>query len=259
VTGPGGSLAGRVALVTGGGRGIGPALCEGLAREGAAVAVNYRHSREGAEETCRVIQDSGGVAQAYPADISSVPEILAMFDAVARDMGPVEVLVNNASVYPRVTWDRMTESDWNAVFDTNVKGMFFCSQRAAVSMSDRRWGRIINLSSVTYYLGGGGGGAYAHYVASKGAVIGLTRALSRELGGSGITVNAIAPGAIVTPGEAEEFPDSEALLRWLIERQAVPRRLVPEDLDRALVYLASPTASAVTGQTLLVDGGWAMS
>ena len=232
-------LAGRVALVTGGGRGIGPAMCEGLAAAGALVAVNYRESREGAEAVCRAIAAAGGVARPIEADVTSVAAIDAMFAAIEADLGPVDILVNNAGIYPQMTWDVMTEVAWDALFDTNVKGMFFCAQRAARSMASRQWGRIVNLTSVTFFTGGGGGSGYAHYIASKGAAIGMTRALARELGGSGITVNAIAPGAILTQTEIDEYPDQEGLLRWLLERQAIPRRLVPEDLAGALVYLAS--------------------
>jgi 3-oxoacyl-[acyl-carrier protein] reductase len=144
------------------------------------------------------------------------------------------------------------------VFDTNVKGMFFCAQRAAKGTVGHQSGRIINLSSVTHFTGGGGGGGYAHYIATKGAAIGLTRALARELGGSGITVNAIAPGAILTQTEIDEYPDAEGLKRFVLDRQSLKRRLLPEDLVGTVVFLASDGAAAVTGQTLLVDGGWAM-
>lgn len=251
-------LAGRVALVTGGGRGIGPALCEGLASAGSTVAVNYRQSRAGAEAVCRGITELGGVARAVEGDVSSVSSIWSMFERVEEQLGPVDILVNNAGIFPYATWDSITEAGWDEVFDTNVKGMFFCSQRAATGMARRGWGRILNIGSVSYFLGRGGL-PYSHYIASKGAAVGLTRALAHELGSSGITVNAIAPGAIVTAGEVALYPDAQALAERQAERQAVPRRIVPEDVAAAVVFFASPEASAVTGQTLLVDGGWAMS
>lgn len=239
--------------MTGGGRGLGPALARGLALAGASVAVNYLSSRDGAETTVEAIRAMGEKAAAYQADISQGPAIASMVAAVNSDFGEVDILVNNAAIYPRTEWDHISEGEWDRVIGVNLKGSFLCIQAVTPSMKRRAYGRIVNLSSITAFLGRG---PYAHYVASKAGLIGLTRALAVELGRYSITVNALAPGAILTPTEVDAFPDQQNLASWLDQQQALPGRLVPEDLVGAMVFLASEASAKITGQTLVVDGGW---
>lgn len=232
---------------------MGPTLARGLAQAGAAVALSYLTSRAGADETVITIAAGGGIAAAFQADVSLQNDVVAMVRDAAERLGPIDILVNNAAVYPRKSFSQITEAEWDRVIAVNLKGAFLCAQAVAPAMQDRRYGRIINLSSVTAWLGNG---PYAHYIASKAGLIGLTRALATELGAYAITVNALAPGAILTQTEIDEFPDQENLARWLDERQAIPGRLMPDDLIGALVFLASDASARVTGQTIIVDGGW---
>jgi 3-oxoacyl-[acyl-carrier protein] reductase len=251
-------LAGRVALVTGGGRGIGPAMCVGLALAGASVAVNYRTSRAGAEEVCHDIRQSGGTARAFQADVASAAAIETMFDAVEAELGRVDVLVNNAGIYPQTPWHALDRGGLGPGVRHERQGHVLLRPTGCERDGRAAVGQDHQSGPVTHFTGGGGSGGYAHYIATKGAAIGLTRALARELGGSGITVNAIAPGAILTQTEIDEYPDAEGLKRFVLDRQSLKRRLLPEDLVGTVVVLASEGAAAVTGQTLLVDGGWAM-
>jgi len=246
-------LGGRVAVVTGGGRGIGPSQCRALAANGASVAVNYLSSEEGAGAIVEAIRAEGGRACSVRADVSEPDEVATMFRRVRAELGPIDILVNNAGIYPRTTWESISPTEWDRVFAVNVRGSFLCAQEAAQDMVRKSWGRIVNFGSVAYPLGLGG---YVHYVASKGAIVGLTRALATELGPHHITVNTISPGGILTETELQGYPDQEARLAFFAERQALPGRLVSEDLDGALLFLVSDSAAYVTGQTILIDGGW---
>jgi 3-oxoacyl-[acyl-carrier protein] reductase len=240
-------------LVTGGGRGIGPALCQALGSSGASVAVNFLWSEDGARATVDAIRADGGTASAFRADVSDPNQVAAMFRSIREELGPIDILVNNAGIYPRTTWESITAVEWDRVFAVNVRGSFLCAKEAAQDMVRQSWGRIVNVGSVAYPLGLGG---YVHYVSSKGAIVGLTRALATELGPHHITVNTISPGGILTKSELQGYPDQEARLAFFAERQALPGRLVSEDLNGALLYLVSDSAAYVTGQTILVDGGW---
>jgi 3-oxoacyl-[acyl-carrier protein] reductase len=246
-------LSGRVALVTGGGRGIGPALCRALGENGAKVAVNYRSSEAGAQSTIDAIRAAGGEARAFRADVSDPAEVAAMFVDIRTAFGPVDILVNNAAIYPRTTWESISPAEWDQVFAINVRGSFLCAKEAAQDMVRRSWGRIVNFGSVAYPLGLEG---YVHYVSSKGAIVGLTRGFASELGPHHITVNTISPGGILTETELEDYPDQEARTAFFAARQALPGRLESDDLAGALLFLVSDGAAYVTGQTLLVDGGW---
>ncbi len=248
-------LRGCVALVTGGGRGIGPALCQTLGANGAAVAVNYQSSEAGARAVVEAIRGAGGVCVAFRADVSEPGQVAEMFAAIGERLGPVDILVNNAGIYPRTTWESISPEEWDRVFAVNVRGSFLCAQAAVPHMIEQSWGRIVNLGSVAYPLGLAG---YVHYVSSKGAIVGLTRGLATELGPHHITVNTISPGGILTETELEGYPDQEARTAFFAERQALPGRLVSEDLNGALLYLVSDSAAYVSGQTILVDGGWVM-
>lgn len=246
----------RTALVTGGSRGIGRAISIALARSGMAVAVNYHRHERAALETVDAIRAAGGAAIAVGGDVSRAAEVDAMVRQTVEALGPVTVLVNNAGLTDtHKPWQEISEEEWDRVLAVNLKSCFLTFRAVYPYMRDARWGRVINISSVTYWLGRPN---LLHYVASKGGMIGFTRTLAREVGAEGITVNAITPGAIQTESELELFPDQESLATFLNDVQAVKRRGLPEDVAAAVVYLASDAASFVSGQTINVDGGWAM-
>jgi 3-oxoacyl-[acyl-carrier protein] reductase len=246
-------LGGRVAVVTGAGGGLGQGICPSLAAAGAAVACVDRDA-ERAEALARRLVDAGGRALALEADVSDPGSITGMVEQVVGEFGGVDVLVNNAAIYPRREWTEITAKEWDDVLGTNLRGYFLCARAVFDSMRDRGGGRIVNLSSVTFFVG------FSHlldYVSSKGAAIGFTRALAREVGPAGVTVNAIAPGAF--PTDAEKIhPDPAQYNQWVLDQQSLKRRGTPEDIGNLVVFLTSDAASFITGQTIVIDGGWAM-
>ena len=254
-----GRLSGRVALVTGASRGIGRAICERLAADGAAVAVNY-HSparQEEAESVAAGIRRAGGKAMAVRADVSDASQVEQMVRAVGDALGPVTILVNNAAI-TRVhgPWTEIDENGWDQVMASNAKGCWLSCRAVHPHMVAAGWGRIINISSVTFLLGMAD---LVHYVASKGAVVGLTRALARAVGSEGITVNSVSPGGIQTEMVDELYPDQQAeIAAGASAVQAIPRQGTAADIAAAVAFLASDDASFITGQLLNVDGGWAM-
>ena len=245
----------RVAIVTGGSRGIGRAASMGLAREGARVLVNYLNRADKAEEVVRLITEGGGQAIAFRADVSNAREVEQMTDAALESFGGIDILVNNAGADPRRGWLDISEAEWDWLMAVNLKSQFLCARAVVPHMKARGKGKIINLTSIVYYLGFRD---LLHYSATKGGVIGLTHALARELGPDGINVNAIAPGAIQTEAELEDQPDQQALAVLLAEKQCLPRRITPEDLVGTFVFLASDDSDPITGQTIVVDGGWVL-
>lgn len=249
------NLAGRTALVTGSGRGIGSALAYGLAQAGANVAVSDLAARlPGAQETAQRIQAEGAASRVYPLDVLDLPNIRETVAAVVRDFGRLDILVNNAGIRRRAPALEVTEADWDAVLDTNLKGAFFCAQAAAGPMINQGGGRIINISSQLAIVAGENRAAYC---ASKAGLANLTRVLALEWIKYGITVNAIGPGPTETPGllaaDTRAAAEVEAHLRG---NMPLGRRMAPEELVGAAVYLASPSAAATTGHLLIVDGGW---
>jgi 3-oxoacyl-[acyl-carrier protein] reductase len=250
------TLTNKTALVTGASRGIGRAIAEALAGAGASVAVNYATRADEAERVAAGIVARGGRAMAIGADVSNAAEVDGMVATIAEQLGPVGIVVNNAALTAtRKPWQEISEEEWDRVMAVNLKSCFLTLRAAYPAMREAGWGRIINISSVTYLLGRPDN---LHYVASKAGMIGFTRSLAREVGADGITVNAITPGAIQTEAELEMFPEQEALAAWLNDLQAVQRRGLPNDIAGAAVFLASDAASFISGQTLNVDGGWAM-
>lgn len=253
------ALAGRVALVTGGSRGIGRAIGERLAAGGAAVAVNYHSTARAAEaeSVAHSVVETGGRAMAVRADVSDSTQVAAMASAVAGELGPVTILVNNAAI-TRVhgPWTDIDETEWDRVMATNVKGCHLVSRAVHMGMANASWGRIINIGSVAFLLGREN---LVHYAASKGAIVGFTRSLARAVGQDGITVNTVSPGAIQTEMELEEFGhDQDRVIAEMRRTQAIPRRGVARDCAGVVAFLASEEASFITGQLLNVDGGWAM-
>jgi 3-oxoacyl-[acyl-carrier protein] reductase len=242
-----GSLDGKVALVTGGSRGIGAAISRELAKAGAKVVLNYRAGQEAADE---VAEEIGGLA--VRADVSKPEEVQALIEHVEGELGDIDALVNNAGVTRDTLIARMTDDDWQTVIDTNLRGTFNTSRAVSRKMLRRRAGSIVNLSSV---VGVHGNPGQANYAASKAGIIGLTKALARELGSRGVRVNAIAPGYIST--ELTDVLNDEQ--RGLILQNTPLGRLgEPEDVARAVRFLCSDEAAFITGEVLLVDGGLGM-
>jgi 3-oxoacyl-[acyl-carrier protein] reductase len=242
-----GSLDGKVALVTGGSRGIGAAISRELAKAGAKVVLNYRAGQEAADE---VAGEIGGLA--VRADVSKPEEVQALIERVEGELGDIDALVNNAGVTRDTLIARMTDDDWQTVIDTNLRGTFNTSRAVSRKMLRRRAGSIVNLSSV---VGVHGNPGQANYAASKAGIIGLTKALARELGSRGVRVNAIAPGYIST--ELTDVLNDEQ--RGLILQNTPLGRLgEPEDVARAVRFLCSDEAAFITGEVLLVDGGLGM-
>lgn len=237
-------------LVTGARRGIGAALAVGLAGPGHTLLLHHLAAPDEAAQVARECRERGAEAEALEADLS---DPAAVRDLAAR-AGHVDVLVNNAARASNVDIGELALGEWQQTFAVNVTAPMLLAQAFAPGMAERGWGRIVNITSATVRMGGPSGPSY---VSSKAALIGLTRSLARTLGRSGITVNAISPGAIQTQGEVELAggrEDPEAVARTLA-RQAVPRRLVPDDLVAALRFLVSDGAAATTGQVLEVGGG----
>lgn len=248
----------KVAIVTGASRSIGAAIAKRFAREGAQVVVNYFGHAELAEQVVDDIQRDGGTVFAFQADVSQEEQVRRMVEETVKRYGTVDVLVNNAAIDPRQSWEQITADDWDHVSGVNVRSQFLCAQAVLPYMRDKQYGKIINVSSVTFFTGQKG---YIHYVASKGAIIGLTRSLAREVGAFNVNVNCITPGAILTETEAEKMSPgmTEASLREVMAGlQAIPRRGTAKDLEGAFLFLASEDSDFVTGQTLNVDGGWMM-
>ncbi len=240
---------GKTALVTGGSRGIGRAIAAALAREGAAVAVGYlRHAAE-ADAVAEALRRSGRRALAVRADVSRPEEAAALVAAVLDRWGRLDVLVNNAGITIRAPLDQVTPADWDAVLATNLTGAFLCSQAAAPALRESE-GAIVNVASIRGLVGG----SAPAYAASKGGLIALTKTLARALAPR-VRVNAVAPGYTETALHAGlSVEERERIVR----RIPVGRFAEPEEVARAVLFLASPRASYITGQTLVVDGGLTM-
>ena len=246
-------LDGRVAVVTGGGGGLGEGICLALATAGAAVAV-VDHDEERCRARAAQVEAAGGTARTVVADVSSKTSIDTMAERVAGELGGVDVLVNNAAIYPHRPWTEISEQEWDEVLATNVKGYFLCARACHPWLVAGGHGRIVNMASITLH---GGWDNLLSYVTSKGGVLAFTRALARELGPEGVTVNCIAPGAF--PTDAEKIhPDPEGYTRLILERQALKRRGTPEDIGNLVTFLASDASSFITGQMIGIDGGWVM-
>jgi 3-oxoacyl-[acyl-carrier protein] reductase len=246
-------LEGRVAIVTGGGGGLGEGICHALAAAGAVVAA-VDVAREEAERVAGQVSSGGARCVALEADVSDRRSAQAMVESVVGEFGGVDILVNNAAIYPLRPWTEIEDEEWDRVMAVNLKGYFLCARSTFPHMRDRGHGRIINVASITFFIGWAG---FLDYVSSKGAVIGFTRTLAREVGPDGVTVNAVSPGAFPTAAEGVH-PDQEALNRRVLEQQCLKRRGKPEDVGNLVAFLASDAASFITGQTVMIDGGWAM-
>lgn len=242
----------RVALVTGGSRGIGRAVAQLLAAQGHRVAVNYAANEVAADAAVGAIVAAGGNAIAVQADVGDPDSVTAMFAMVGERLGSVEILVNNAGITRDALVLRMGVEAWDDVIETNLRSVYLVSKAALRGMLRARWGRIVSISSVSGVAGNPG---QANYAASKAGIIGFTKSVAREVGSRGITVNAVAPGFIET-----DMTDAlgDEITTAARERIALGRLGQPEEVAAAVGYLASDDASYVTGHTLVVDGGIAL-
>lgn len=240
----------NTAIITGASRGIGRAVAVLFGKNGYNVIVNYANSAEKAEEVCALIRENGGEAEPFCADVSDRRAVAEMVAFAEKRFGQVDVLVNNAGIAEQILFTDITEEKWDRMFDVDVKGVYNCTQAVLPGMIHRKHGRIINISSM---WGITGASCEVHYSAAKAAVIGMTKALAKELGPSGITVNAVAPGVIET--EMNGMLDEETIAS-LIEETPAGRVGTPEDVAETVLFLASQKAGFITGETISVNGGF---
>ena len=242
-------LAGKIAIVTGAGRGIGRGVALALAAEGASVVVNYSRSAEAAETVVNQITNMGGTAFAVKGDVASADDMNALAKTTLEKYGKIDILVNNAGITRDKLMLRMTEEDWDAVLDINLKGTFLAVKAVCPSLLKQRSGVIVNVGSVIGKVGGAG---QVNYAASKSGLVGLTKSLAKELGGRNIRVNAVAPGFIesdMTEGLKEEH--KEAILKQI----PLGRLGVVEDVANVVTFLCSDAAAYIQGEVISIDGG----
>jgi len=245
-------LDGKVALVTGASRGIGRAVAIALAKAGALVAVNYAGNVKAAEEVQQIITQAGGKAILVQGDVSQAEVVDEMMKTVMDEFGRIDILVNNAGITRDGLLMRMKECDWDAVIDTNLKGIFHCTKAAAKHMMKARSGRIINMTSVVGLIGNAG---QTNYAAAKAGVTGFSKSVAKELASRGITVNMVAPGFIDTDMTAV-LP--EKIREEMVKGIPLGRMGTPEEVAEAVLFLASDQASYITGQIINLDGGMVM-
>ena len=256
-------LEGKIAVVTGGSRGIGRAICERFAAEGATVVVNFdpeadkgAHERA-IESVISAIEAAGNKALPYAADVSSSTAVTTMIDAVVRDHGTIDIMVCNAGIFPFSKFTEISEEQWDRVHDVNLKGAFLCAQSAAHHMIKAGGGRILFTSSVSSIFGASLG---AHYSPTKGGVNQLMKSIAISLGKHGITANAVLPGTVITDINYDQLEiENTELKDYFIERTPLNRLAEPNDIAAAMVFFASDDANAITGATLVVDGGMSIN
>jgi NAD(P)-dependent dehydrogenase (short-subunit alcohol dehydrogenase family) len=241
---------GRVAVVTGAAAGIGQAFAVRLAQDGAKVVIG---DIAPADETIGLVEEAGGEALAVDCDVASGESVAGLAAAAFDHFGRVDILVHNAGIYPVAMFTDMTFEDWRKVLSVNLDSMFHVCHEFLPGMRERGWGRVLCMASTTFHAGTPG---MSHYVASKGGLIGLLRSLAAETGEDGVTINALAPSLVRSKGTMEGPHEEMGLFDMLAQAQAIKRTQVPADLVGALSFLASDDAAFITGQTLVVDGGW---
>jgi NAD(P)-dependent dehydrogenase (short-subunit alcohol dehydrogenase family) len=249
-------MADRVAVVTGAARGIGFATAKRLAQAGIKVALIDRSPS--VVEQAQRLQGSGHTAIGIIGDVSIASSVTEFITQVRKAFGPISILVNNAGLtLVHRNWKTVTPEQWDEVMAVNLKSMFLCSRAVISDMEDKKWGRIVNLSSVTFLSGQRN---LIDYVSAKGGAVGFSRTLAREVGLDGVTVNTITPGAIRTEAEIEMVPDADDKgLESIMDIQAIKRRGTPDDIAAAIAFLCTDDAGFITGQNLVVDGGWMLN
>lgn len=246
------TLVGKVALVTGGSRGIGRAVALKLAENGADVAINYAGNTAAAEEVKAAIEKLGRRAMLVQGSVADTDGVQTLVNQVVKELGRLDILINNAGITRDGLLMRMKEADWDAVLETNLKGVFNCSKAVMRTMMKQKSGRIVNMASVVGEMGNAG---QANYAAAKAGVIGFTKSLAKEVTSRGITVNAVAPGFIATDMTKVLTDDQKAEMAKSIP---LGRAGQPEDVANAVLFLVSDEAAYITGQVLNVDGGMVM-
>ena len=246
------SLSGKIAVVTGGSRGIGRAICLRLASLGATVMVNYVSNPAAAEETVQSIRAAGGKAEPVQFNVAVAAEIEAAFKNIIDAHGRVDILVNNAGITRDGLLMKMKDEQWDEVLNTNLKGVFLCTKAVSRAMMKQRWGRIINITSVIGFAGNAG---QANYAAAKAGIVGFTKSVAKELASRGITVNGVAPGYIVTDMTRDLSEEVTTTIKNEIPMGVLGE---PDDIAGAVAFLASDDARYVTGQFIHVNGGMFM-
>lgn len=242
-------MQGQTALVTGAARGLGFAAARRLGADGARVALLDR-DRDVLATAAERLAEEGLEVSSHAADVTDEAAVRAAVGAILAAGGRIDILVNNAGIYPHFPFEELTFADWRRVLSVNLDSIYLCSHAVFPAMRERGYGRIVNVSSATFHIGYPG---LTAYVASKGGIIGFTRALASEAGPNGITVNAVTPGLVATEGVLEG--EEAGLFEEIVPEQAIPRRGEPEDIAECIAYLASPAAGFITGQAVNVDGG----
>lgn len=245
-------LDGKIAIVTGGSRGIGKAISQRLAAMGALVYINYVSRPDAAQETKKLIEENGGKAAILQFNVADSEQVQVAFKTILAEAGSIDILVNNAGITRDGLMARMKDADWDDVLTTNLKGAFLCAKAASKPMMKKKWGRIVNISSVVGFSGNAG---QVNYASAKAGLSGLTKSVAREFASRNITVNSVAPGYIVTEMTESMTEDAQAKIK-----SEIPMGLLgtPEDIAGAVAYLVSEEGRYVTGQTLHVNGGMYM-
>lgn len=245
-------LEGKVAIITGSAEGIGEGIARFFAEQGARVLLLDKSAPKN-DAVAQSLRDAGHQADSFIADVRQSTCVDKAFETAMKRYGQIDVLINNAGIYPRHSFIEISEEEWDEVQNVNVKGMFYATKKILPQMLKQQRGKIVNISSVTFHLGSKD---LAHYVASKGAVVGFTRSLAREVGPKGVHVNGISPGAVLV--DAEKSVAGEAEINEILTLQSLKRRLLPIDIARVAAFLSCEWSDAMSGQIVNVDGGWFM-